>query len=174
MNANRSIFRFINPRLVPFFLVGFVLALTLFTVKILYFSSLKTECELPFSFYDIRKDGNVTLTRGLYRNYLDDLSSGRLTFVGTLTRFKDEQALAPPAPINREVRFSLAFRNSTATLTVTGNSRRLGDHSEDEDIRNYVFPQTENGSAATTILYLLDGKALGTGTETVPASVCIN
>lgn len=174
MTANRSILEFIKSPATQLFLCGFIVALggcMLYAIKT---TPLKLRCVIDSSYYDIRRDGNVTLTRGVYNTYRDGFNKGHITFIGSIARFNKSGTFTPPVPIHREVSFSALINRNLIQMKVTGHSRRLGDESSDQDITDYVFPQIKMGDTYTTAVYKLDDKVLASGTENVPRSLCNN
>jgi hypothetical protein len=97
-----------------------------------------------------------------------------MTFIGSIVHFDDAKKPGPPVPVQREVTFEAGFSGNLLHMVVTGHHRRLGDQSTDQDVKDFVFPQISNGDTSNAFLYLLDGKVLATGTETVPRVACIN
>jgi hypothetical protein len=174
MTVNRSIFGFIKSPALWLFIGGFMLAFLGFLAKAVYTTPLKSQCVSPVSFYVITDDDNVTLTRGVYRSYRDGMNQGRITFIGSISRFIDAKLQAPPMPVQREVQFRGSFSGNLLRMTITGHHRRLGDRSDDKEVTENIFPQINQGETGNTSLYLLDGKVLATGTETVARVACIN
>lgn len=174
MTVNRSIFGFIKSPALWLFTGGFVLAFVGFFAKAVYTTPLKAQCVSPVSFYAITDNDNVTLTRGIYRSYRDGINQGRITFVGSISRFIDAKRQAPPMLVQREVQFEGSFRGNLLRMTVTGHHRRLGDQSDDKEVTENIFPQINQGGTGNTSLYVLDGKVMATGTETVARVACIN
>ena len=174
MSAKHSISAFIKSPLVPIFIIGFALVLGVMLVREWIASPVKMECSYPFSYYDIKSDQDVTLTRGIFRTYRDGISSGHLTFIGSLSHFSEGELTAPPVPLNRELHFALSIQGSNVHMTVKSHGRRLGDQSNDQQVKNYVFPQISGGEVGSSTLYLLQGKVLSTGTETVARTVCVD
>lgn len=174
MTVNRTIFAFIKSPLVLLFIGGFILAIGGTALRTWYVSPLKEQCTFPVSYFYIHSDSDVTLTRGIYRTFRDGLNRGHMTFIGNISHFNKEGLLKQPTPVNRELRFSAEVNNNQFELTVISHSRRLSDLSTDKEVQDYVFPHIQPGSVSTSSLYLLDGKVLAAGTETVPRSACIN
>lgn len=171
MAVNHSTFAFVNLKAAMVFVLGAFMALGVMFLKEWYASPLREGCAMPISYYDLRDD-EVTLTRGIYRNYRDGLSRGHVTYEGNITQFQGDKRVATPEPVNREVRYDASIAGNTISMTVTGHNRRLGDKSSDANVTDYVFPLIKPGEKGTSWLYLLEGKALATGTETVPRMVC--
>lgn len=171
MAVSHSTFAFVNLKTILAFVLGFCMTLGAMFLKELYASPLREGCAMPVSYYDLRDD-DVTLTRGIYRSYRDGLSRGHVTYEGNITHFHGDKRVATPEPVNREVRYDASISGNTFSMTVTGHNRRLGDKSSDTDVTDYVFPLIKPGEKGTSWLYLLNGKALATGTETVPRMVC--
>lgn len=174
MTVNRSIFAFIKSPLMMLFIGGFLLTLAGAALRTYYVSPLKEQCSFPISYFHIRSDTDVTMTRGVYRVYRDGLNKGHMTFNGNISHFNKDGLAAPPSPVNRELRFTGEAHNNQFELTVVSHSRRISDLTSDKDVKDYVFPHIEPGSVSMSSMYLLDGKVLATGTELVPRSVCIN
>ena len=174
MSVNRSTFAFIKSPLTLLFIGGFIVAFGAFVLRSVYNTPLKSQCVAPVSFYAIRDDSHAVVTRGIYRTFRDGINKGRITFIGSIAHYGGTRPETPPVPVQREVRFEGSFTGNLLHMTVTGHNRRLGDQSTDRDVQDYVFPQIGQGDTGTTSLYLLDGKVLATGTETVPRVACIN
>lgn len=174
MTVNRSIFAFIKSPTTLFFSGGFIVALAGCIFYVLYTTPVKWQCTIENSFYDIRKDSDVTLTRGVYHTYREGLNTGHITFIGSIKRFNKNEMTSPPIPVHRESSFTATPYHNLIQMKVTGHGRRLGDQSSDKDVQNYVLPQITPGGIYTTALYLFNGKTLGSGTESVPRSVCNN
>ncbi|UVC29952.1 hypothetical protein [Pantoea sp. SOD02] len=174
MTVNRTISAFIKSPLSLLFLAGFVITLVGMAVRAYSVSPLKDQCDFPVSFFHIRSDSDVTMTRGMYRTYRDGFNKGHMTFIGNISHFNQQGLVAKPTPVNRELRFTGEVHDNQFEMTVVSQSRRLSDHSSDQDIKDYVFPHIDPGSVSTSSLYLLNGKMLAAGTETVPRSGCIN
>ncbi|MFK3660833.1 hypothetical protein ACI2I2_09945 [Scandinavium sp. NPDC088450] len=174
MTASRSIFAFIKSPLTMLFLAGFIVAIIGSAVYAWFSTPLTSQCISPVSFYAIKDDENVTLTRGTYRTFREGLNKGRITFTGSIAHFSDDKPRQPPIPVQREVQFEGEFSGNLLHMTVTGHHRRLGDQSSDQDVTDNIFPQISNGETGTTSLYILDGKVLATGTETVARVACID
>ena len=174
MSAKHSIFTLIKSPLVPIFIVGFILVPGAMLLREIYASPIKSGCSFPFSYYDIKGDQDITLTRGIFRTYRDGLDSGHLTFVGNLSHFKEGELTAPPVSLHRELHFTSKAQGSNIYMTVESQARRLGDQSTDQQVKDYVFPQISPGEVGSVTLYLLQGKVLSTGTETVARTVCVN
>lgn len=174
MTVSRSIFAFIKSPLTLLFVAGFIVAFIGSAIYAWFRTPLASQCISPVSFYAIKDDENVTLTRGIYRTFREGLNEGRITFTGSISHFSDEKPLSPPIPVQREVQFEGAFSGNLLHMTVTGHHRRLGDQSNDKDVTDNIFPQIKNGETGSTSLYLLDGKVLATGTETVARVACID
>jgi len=174
MTVNRSIFAFIKSPLTLLFIGGFVVALGAFIGRAIYSTPLKSQCVAPVSFYAIHDDNHAVLTRGIYRTFRAGLHQGRITFIGSIARFNGSKTPEPAVPVQREVTFEGSFSGNLMHMVVTGHHRRIGDQSTDQDVQDFVFPQIGNGDTSNTSLYLLDGKVLASGTETVPRVACIN
>ncbi|HBZ14802.1 hypothetical protein ACIP6T_08140 [Pantoea sp. NPDC088449] len=174
MTVNRSILKFINLPMLLLFIGGFAAAIGGFVIHTMYTSPLKSQCVMPVSFYDIKQGKDVALLRGSYRSYRDSISRGHVTFVGSLSRFSDGQRVGQPVTVNRELRFEGSITHNLLQMTITGHNRRIGDQSSDDDVSTYVFPALHNGESGTTSLYLLDGKVMATGVETVARIACMN
>lgn len=171
---NRTILDTIKSPATLLFIGGFAVAVLAFFIKETVFYPLKATCISPVSFYSIDHDDNWALTRGVYRTYREGLSEGRIVYIGTLTHFQKDIPKEYPIPILREVRFEGALKGNLLRITVTGQNRRLGDQSSDEQVIKYVFPHIAAGDVYTSALYSLDGKAVATGTEAAPRVMCIN
>ncbi|MGU3415895.1 hypothetical protein ACLBW0_19365 [Enterobacteriaceae bacterium C34A] len=174
MTVNRSIFAFIKSPLTLLFIGGFVAAFGAYALHSIYNTPLKSQCVAPISFYAIQDDTHAVLTRGVYRTYRAGINEGRVTFIGSIAHFGGTKELEPPIPVQREVTFDASFSGNLLHMVVTGQHRRIGDQSSDQDVKDFVFPQIGHGDTSNTFLYLLDGKVLATGTETVPRVACIN
>lgn len=171
---NRTILDTIKSPATLLFIGGFAVAMLAFLIKETVFYPLKATCISPVSYYSIDDDENWALARGVYRTYREGLSEGRIVYIGTLTHFEKDTPKAYPIPILREVRFDGALKGNLLRITVTGQNRRLGDQSSEEQVINYVFPHINIGDVYTTALYLLDGKAIASGSEAAPRVMCIN
>jgi hypothetical protein len=174
MTVNRSIFAFIKKPSLLVFLGGFIAAFSGCVVYSLGTTPLKYQCAMPVSLYAIKDENSVVLTRGIYRSFRSGLETGRITFVGSITHFVDGKQSALPTPVMREVMVKTSFTDNLLFMTVTAQHRRLGDQSSDRDVQDYIFPQIHPGDTNTTSLYLLDGKVIATGSETVARTACIN
>ncbi|HEY3590804.1 MAG TPA: hypothetical protein VGL07_12100 [Buttiauxella sp.] len=170
---NRTILGTIKSPTTLLFLGGFVVALLGFLIKEMMFYPVKATCTAPVSYYAIDKD-SWTLTRGVYRFYREGINKGRTVYIGTINHYKGDLPSQSPIPVLREVRFTGTLEKNIMRTTVTSQSRRLGDQSSDAEVTKYVFPHIQPGETSTSSLYLLEGKVLASGTETVPRVLCIN
>lgn len=170
---NRTILGIIKSPTTLLFLGGFVLALLGFFLKEMFFYPVKSTCVAPMSYYAIDED-NWTLARGVYRFYSEGYNKGRTVYIGTINHYKGDLPSQSPIPVLREVRFSSTTEKNIMHSTITSQSRRLGDQSTDAEVTKYVFPHITPGDTSTSSIYLLEGKVLAAGTETVPRVLCIN
>ncbi|MFG6656330.1 hypothetical protein ACG0Z5_17945 [Scandinavium sp. M-37] len=174
MTVNRTIFGFIKWPWVLVFVCGFIVAFTACVLYSIYASPLKSQCIAPVSLYAVKDDNDVVLTRGVYRSFRSGIDKGRVTFTGNIRHFVDDKMVGRPIPVQREVMFNANFSGDLLLMTITGHHRRLGDQSSDRDVQDYIFPQIHPGETGVTSLYLLEGKAVATGTEITPRVLCIN
>jgi hypothetical protein len=174
MTVNRSIFGLIKSPWVLVFFSGFIAAFGGYLAYSIYSVPLKSQCVMPVSLYSITDDHNAVVTRGVYRTFRAGLNKGRVTFIGSISRYEDGKLSGKATPVQREILFDGSFSGNVLSTTVTGHHRRLGDQSSDSDVRTYIFPEIKNRDTGTTSLYLLDGKVVATGPETVPRFACIN
>ncbi|WP_343552940.1 hypothetical protein [Pantoea sp.] len=114
------------------------------------------------------------MTRGVYLAYRDGLNKGHMTFIGNISHYNQQGLIAPPTPVNRELRFTGEAHDNQFEMTVVSQSRRLSDLSTDQEVKDYVFPHIDPGSVSSSAFYLLEGKVLAAGTETVARSACVN
>lgn len=174
MTVNRSIFGLIKSPWLLVFLSSFIAAFGGYLAYAIYSIPLKSQCIMPVSMYTITDDNNAVLTRGVYRTYRAGLNKGRVTFIGSISRYEDGKLSGKPTPVQREVLFDTRFSGNVLSTTITGQHRRLGDQSSDSDVSASIFPQLKNGDTGTSSLFLLDGKVVAIGPETVPRYACIN
>lgn len=172
MTANRSIFVSTKFRLAVLLLGGVIVGLGGMAAYSFYHLPYQSVCIAPTSYYSIEDDNNVTLARGIYRSYRDGAFSGHSTYIGSISHFKDGVRDGLPATVNREVRFDVEMEGKRIHMTVTSHHRKLGDQSQDSDIRDYIYPQIAPGEVGTSTLYWLDNTVLATGTESVARIVC--
>lgn len=174
MTANRSIFASTKFRLALLFMVSLIVGFGGKVYYGYYHLPYKSMCIAPTSYYNIEDQNNATLVRGIYRSYRDSLFSGHTTYIGSISHFKDGRIAKQPTAVHREVRFNTEVEGKRVHLTVTSQHRKLGDQSSDQEVKDYVYPQIGQGEVATSTLYLLDGKVLASGTESVARIVCTN
>ncbi|HEY3985267.1 hypothetical protein [Cedecea sp.] len=171
---NRTILKTVKSPGVLLFAAGFAVAVLGFAMKEFFFYPVKAVCVAPVSYYSIDEDENWTLTRGVYRFYREGLTHGRTVYIGTISHFVGDLPKQSPIPVLREVRFTGILEKNIMRTTVASQSRRLGDQSTDAEVVKYVFPHITPGETSTSSLYLLNGKVIASGTETVPRILCIN
>lgn len=174
MTANRSIFAFIKSPPTLLFVGGMVAGLGGMALYGLQTTKYASQCIAPTSYYVIEDDNNATLARGIYRSYRDGLFNGHTTYIGSISHFKDGKRDGVPKAVNREVRYNVDMSGKRLHLTVTSQHRKLGGQTTDKDVTDYIFPQIKPGEIVTSTVYLLDGKVLASGTETVARIACMN
>ncbi|TKV07862.1 hypothetical protein FDX19_16805 [Citrobacter sp. wls619] len=174
MTVNRSIFTSTKSKSAFLLIGGIVVGFGLVALYTLSRTPVKSKCVVPMSFYAIKAENDITLTRGVYRTYRDSLTTGHTTFNGNIREFKNDVLVGKPSPVHRSVNYKMEFSGSMLNMTVLNHTRRLGDSSSDQEVMDYVFPQLSYGESTSTTLYLLENRALASGTEIIARVVCTN
>jgi hypothetical protein len=153
---------------------SFLLVLLFFWVKEVMFYPLKNTCVAPVSYYSIDDNNHWTVARGVYHSYREGLSEVRTVYNGTIQHYTSGMPSMRAVTVLREVIIEGHLRQNRLHSTVLEQSRKLGDQSSDQQVLQYVFPHIKPGEKSTTWIYLLNGLAIATGSETTPRTVCVN
>lgn len=153
---------------------SFLLVLLFFWVKEVMFYPLKNTCVAPESYYSIDDNNHWTVARGVYHSYREGLSEVRIVYNGTIQHYTSGMPSMRAVTVLREVIIEGHLRQNRLHSTVLEQSRKLGDQSSDQQVLQYVFPHIKPGEKSTTWIYLLNGLAIATGSETTPRTVCVN
>ncbi|ORM70423.1 hypothetical protein [Pantoea rwandensis] len=173
MPVNPTISALIKLPPLGLFFCGVLLALISVFGRWWVITSQYAQCSFPLTFYDIKSEREWILIKGVYRSYRDGVHSGHMSYLGTLSHFVEGERIAPITPIHRAVWFSGLSHHNLLKLYVTHHSRGLGDRSSDDVVQEYVFPHLRVGDVSVIALFLLNGKVLATGTESVMRNICI-
>ncbi len=172
MRVSPIISVFTKYPLIWLFICSFILAKGMSLGKGWLFLSQYAQCRFPLTFYDIKNEREVVLTKGIYRVYHDGFNHVHTSYIGTLSRFADGVRIAPVINVHRVISFEGNLHYNQLEMTAKNISRGLGDNSHDNDVREYVFPFIKLGDASIIGLYLLNGKVLASGTENAPRNIC--
>lgn len=156
------------------FCAGFLLTTIGFLMKESVIYPLQAICVAPQAYVEIDDRDNWTMARGIYRFYREGLTQARIVYTGTISHYVNGNAPAHPIAVLREVTVEKALSGNSLRSTVLEQSRLLGDQSSNADVVNYIFPHIVAGKSHISWLYLLNGVALASGTETTPRTLCIN
>ncbi|MBD9646300.1 hypothetical protein IB231_22010 [Pantoea sp. PNT02] len=129
-------------------------------------------CYAPFRFYETYTDNSWIEARGVY--HLDSRSGieGKTSYVGKVFYRNAEGGVTRTVPVSREINWKVKFSNSYAATEITAANRRFGDHSDDNLVKDYIFPTYSVGQLNNSTVFLLNGKVLANGPENFPRIMC--
>jgi hypothetical protein len=130
------------------------------------------QCTATLHFIETKSDMSWLEARGTY--FLDTQSGieGKTSYVGKVLYFDSSGQIEKTVPISRELNWKVKLNNFHLLTEITGVNRRVGDHSDDALIKDYIFPSYEVGQKNNSSLFILNGRVLANGPDDTPKIIC--
>ncbi|WP_343552966.1 hypothetical protein [Pantoea sp.] len=130
------------------------------------------QCDAPFNYYEVKHDGSVAMSRGVYHVYSHGGMTGKTSYIGKIFFADPQGQVTRTVAVNREIDWKMVMHERRIVSEITAINRRVGDHSDDALMQEFVFPSYKIGQVNNSGLFLLNGKVFSTGPENVPRVVC--
>ncbi|MRT06078.1 hypothetical protein [Ewingella americana] len=155
----------------------FILLTSCLTALFIYLAGAKaliasSDCTAPLNLYEVKHDGSWVLASGEYHFFSDSGSAAKSTYTGNILYMDADGKNVRISPVNREVNSSIKMSHNRVFSEITSVNRRFGDHSNDDEIKDFIFYNYTVGGTNSNSIFLLNGRQLGSGPENIPRIVC--